>query len=271
MALFKYSLNASTIRTTPVLEQIRVAATAGYEAIELWHDHLDEHLAAGGTLADVRSALNDNGLTLPTTVYLAGWFQTSGPERETAMEEVRRRLDQAATLGAEFVVAGPPLEIADRTRGAQNYAELLDLGRSFGVRPAFEYLGFAADINRIEDAVDIMIRSQHTDACIIIDPFHGWRGGGSVDALNRVDADRIAISHFNDAPADPPPQTQGDEDRVMPGEGAIDLSAWCETLTTIGYNRWLSLELFRPDLWARNPLDVAIEGLEKMRAVAEAG
>lgn len=270
MALFQYCLNASTIRTTSVPDQIRVAAAAGYGAIELWHEHLDEFLATGGTLADVRHALDDSGLVVPTTVYLAGWFATSGPAHQQAMDEVRRRLDQAAAVGAEFAVAGPPLEIADRELGAANYAELIELGKSYGVRPAFEYLGFAADINRIEDALDIMIRSQHTDACMIVDPFHCWRGGGDISALSRLTADRIAISHFNDAPASPPPETQGDEDRVMPGDGAMDLSAYCQNLTDIGYNRWLSLELFRPDLWERNPLDVAREGLQKMQAVAEA-
>jgi 2-keto-myo-inositol isomerase len=38
----------------------------------------------------------------------------------------------------------------------------------------------------------------------------------------------------------------------------------------IGYQGWLSLELFREDLWKRDPLEVARIGLEKMRAVVEA-
>ena len=40
-------------------------------------------------------------------------------------------------------------------------------------------------------------------------------------------------------------------------------------LRQVGYHRWLSLELFREDLWARDPREVARTGLEKMRAVAE--
>jgi sugar phosphate isomerase/epimerase len=41
-------------------------------------------------------------------------------------------------------------------------------------------------------------------------------------------------------------------------------------LKQIGYDRFVSLELFREDLWQRNPLEVARIGLEKMRAVCEA-
>jgi hypothetical protein len=44
---------------------------------------------------------------------------------------------------------------------------------------------------------------------------------------------------------------------------------YCDQLTGIGYNSWLSLELFRGDLWSQPPLHIAKLGLEKMRAAAE--
>ena len=55
----------------------------------------------------------------------------------------------------------------------------------------------------------------------------------------------------------------------MPGEGIFDLSRYLELLRQIGYNGFLSLELFREDLWASDPLEVVRMGLEKMRAVVE--
>ena len=164
MSRFRYCLNASTIATTPILRQIEVTALAGYEAIELWHDHIDTHLGAGGTLAEIRRAIDDSGLTIPTTIYLAGWFQPAGVEHDVAISEVRRRLEQAAAVGAEFSIAGPPPGIADRDLGARHYAELMELGKSYGVKPAFEYLGFVDDINTIDDAIDIIQRSGHPDA-----------------------------------------------------------------------------------------------------------
>ena len=269
MSRFRYCLNASTIATTPILKQLEVAKAAGYEAIELWHDHIDTHLAAGGTLAEIRRAIDDSGLKIPTTIYLAGWFQPAGTEHDVAIAEVRRRLEQAAAVGAEFSIAGPPPGAADRDLGARHYAELLELGKSYGVKPAFEYLGFVDDINTIDDAIDIVQRSGHPDATVVIDPFHCWRGGGSASSIGKLKANQIAISHFNDAPAVPPANTQHDSDRVLPGDGAIDLRFYCDQLAAIGYDRYLSLELFREDLWAKDPLEVATLGLEKMKAVAE--
>ncbi|MEI7698765.1 MAG: sugar phosphate isomerase/epimerase family protein [Planctomycetia bacterium] len=270
MSRFRYCLNASTIRTTAVPDQIRVAREAGFEAIELWHDHLDLYLQSGGTLRDVRRALDDYGIKVPTTIYLAGWFQPAGAEHEKALDEVRRRLEQAAAVGAEFAIAGPPPGIADRDLGAKHYAELLDLGKSFGVKPAFEYLGFVEDINTIDDAIDIINRCQHPDATVVVDPFHCHRGGGPIESLGKLKASQIAISHFNDCPATPPAHLQQDSDRVLPGDGVVDLNNYCGQLTAIGYNGWLSLELFREDLWTQDPLMVAKLGLQKMRDVAEA-
>jgi len=270
MARFRYCLNASTIRTTPILKQIEVASTAGYEAIELWHDHIDEHLRSGGSLADIRKALADSGLLVPTTIYLAGWFQPAGVEHQKALDEIRRRLAQSAAVGAEFAIAGPPPGKADRELGARHYHELIEIGRESGVRPAFEYLGFVEDINTIEDAIDIIDRSGHPEATVVIDPFHCHRGGGPIASIGKLSSCRIAISHFNDAPASPAAHLQQDSDRVMPGDGVIDLRSFCQHLQDIGYDRFLSLELFREDLWAQNPLQVARTGLDKMKAIAEA-
>lgn len=269
MSRFRYCLNASTIATTPVLQQLRVTREAGYEAIELWHDHIDLYLSRGGTLRDLCRAVEDSGLTIPTTIYLAGWFQPAGAEHQIALDEVKRRLEQAAAVGAKFAIAGPPAGQADRNLGAQHYAELLEIGRTFGVRPAFEYLGFVDDINTIDDAIDIIQRSRHPDATVVVDPFHCHRGGGSMESLSRLHADQIAISHFNDCPASPPAHQQQDSDRVFPGDGIVDLRRYCQLLHSTGYTGFLSLELFRDDLYKVDPLDVAKLGLEKMMSVAE--
>ena len=74
MGEFVYCLNTSTIRPTPLLEKIRIAGQAGYRAIEPWNDEVDEHLAGGGTLDEVKSALADAGLGL----YACGDWCLSG-------------------------------------------------------------------------------------------------------------------------------------------------------------------------------------------------
>lgn len=269
MADFVYCLNASTIKPTPILEKIAVAGEAGYRAIELWHDDMDAWLAEGGRLSDIRKALDDHGLEAATTIMLKGWCDTTGAEHKQALEECKRRLDQAAEVGAPFAIAGPTHGEVDGDLAARNYAELTELGLQRGVRPVMEFLGFARQITTIDDALEIVTRSGRPEGTIVLDPFHCFRGGGGMEALGKLRPEQIAISHFNDAPTDPPREQQRDPDRVLPGEGHLDLRRYCDLLRQVGYHGWLSLELFREDLWARDPREVARLGLEKMRAVVE--
>jgi 2-keto-myo-inositol isomerase len=269
MAPFLYCLNASTIRPTPILDKIRIAGEVGYSAIELWHDEIEAFVASGRPLSDLKKGLADAGLTLPTTIYLRGWCDTTGVDHARGLDECKRRLQDAAELGAIHSIASPAGGHVDVALAAQNYRELVDLGLSFGVKPAMEYLGFVEQINTIESALEIMDGSRHPQATIIVDPFHNFRGGGDFESLAKLRGDQIAISHFNDTPASPPRLEQHDHSRVLPGEGHLNLKQWIALLKRIGYNRWLSLELFNEQLWALDPKEVARRGLETMRAVAE--
>lgn len=267
---FRYCLNSSTIKPVPILRKIEIAAKAGYVGIELWHDDIDAYVESGGSVADVRRAVEDAGLVVPTTIHIHGWFQPDGEPHRQAMEEARRKLEIAAAVGAHHTVAGPPHGQADRALGAEHYAELLELGRQFGVKPSIEYLGFVEDFKTIEDAIGVMQASGDADATVILDPFHCFVGGGPIESIGKLNADQIAMSHFNDAPANPPRETQRDPDRVMPGDGIVDLKLYCDMLRKVGYDRWLSLELFNRALWEQDPLEVAAAGLDKMRTAAEA-
>lgn len=269
MADFLYCLNSSTIRPVPILKKIEIASKAGYTAIELWHDDIDAHLAGGGTLKEILWALDDHDLDVPTTIYLKGWFETTGPAHAAELDECKRRMAQAVELGAIHVIAGPPAGMADHDLGAKNYRELLEIGLALGVKPAMEFLGFVEDINTIEGALEIVTKAAHPAGTIVLDPFHIFRGGGSLETISRLRPEQIAIMHFNDTPASPPRLEQHDKDRVFPGDGHLNLKRIVELLRKIGYDRWLSLELFREDLWAANPLEVARIGLDKMRAVVE--
>ena len=118
---FLYCLNSSTIRPVPILKKIEIAGKAGYAAIELWHDDIDSHLATGGSLKEIRQAVEDQGLDVPTTIYLKGWFETTGPTHVEELDECKRRMEQSVAVGALHVIAGPPGGMADHHLGARNY------------------------------------------------------------------------------------------------------------------------------------------------------
>lgn len=269
MSSFLYSLNASTIRTTPLLDKISITAEAGYQGIELWFDEVEEYLAEGGNLETISAAIQESGLSVPTMIMLRDWWSASEEEYPAVFEICLNRIKLAASLGAEFVIACPHREVPDYDQGAQRYRELLEAGINAGAKPAVEFLGFVEAVTKIEDALKIVEKSEHPQATLVLDPFHVFRGGGSMETIAQLKPKQIAISHFNDAINTIPREQQMDPDRVMPGDGHLDLTRYCQLLKQIGYQSWLSLELFRDDLWQQNPLDVAKKGLERMQEIAE--
>ena len=266
---FRYSLNASTIRPTPILDQIRVAAKAGFQGIELWHDSIDRFLSDGGSLKDIHTCLADSGLAVPTSIYLGDWFDADETQLPSVYAECERRMEQAAFLGAPYVIAGPPGGKANVETGARRYRELLQKGKERGTLPAMEFLGFVEQVNTIEDALEIITLADDASGTTVLDPFHIFRGGGSVASIQKLSAGQVAVCHFNDTPDTPTRLEQHDHHRVMPGEGHLDLEAYIRYLKQINFDGWLSLELFNERLWQRDPLEVARTGLEKMRTIAE--
>lgn len=269
MSEFQYSLNSSTIKPVPILQKIEVAASAGYTGIELWHADIDLHVESGGRIEEIRQAVDHHGLQVPTTIMLKGWCEPDGSADEQGFAECRRRMEQAVIVGAPHCVAGPPHQGVDFDLAADRYRRLLEVGIEMGVRPAVEYLGFAQEVNTIADAIRIMEGSQHPEATIVLDPFHDFRGGGGHEDIAKLKAEQIAVCHFDDAPASPAPHEQRDPDRVMPGEGVIELAKFVGLLRQIGYHGFVSLELFREDLWQQDPLTVAKAGLAAMKSICE--
>ena len=94
-------------------------------------------------------------------------------------------------------------------------------------------------------------------------------GAPGLDDLRAIPVARISHYHIDDARRDKPALQQTDPDRVMPGDGAIDLAAEIEVLRDKGYDGTVSLELFNRELWERDPAEVVRLGIERLREIIE--
>ncbi len=270
MPAFTYCLNTSTIRPTPLLKKIEVASRAGYSAIEPWNVEIDEYLAQGGSIPELRRALDGAGLKVVSMIALGDWITTEGEAHTRALDECKRRMAQAAELGSPSIVASPPHEVVDLAHAGKRFTELFAIGESMGVAPSMEFLGFVAGVHTLDQAWTIASATGHPRATIVADVFHLIRGGGKVDDLLRIQGSQLSIFHINDLPPVPDPLAQRDEDRVMVGEGIAPLPRVIANLRTIGYSGPISLELFNRDLWALDPLNVVQEGIDAIRDLVEA-
>jgi len=262
---FALCLNTSTIRPVPLLQKIHLTAKAGYAGIELWINDLYEHVGRGGEVRDVERALADTGLFVPCLIALRGWGDALEADYPAALDECRRRMELAARLRSPFIIATPPRLECDLNHLARCYQDLLAIGRQAGVKPTCEYLSIFRSAWKLEHAWQIVQASGDPDATLALDAFHSWNSCSNRALLREIPAGRISHYHINDAARGKPPLTQTDADRVLPGDGCIDLQAELQILRDKGYTGAISLELFNEELWAKNPTEVLKLGLDRMR------
>jgi sugar phosphate isomerase/epimerase len=99
-----------------------------------------------------------------------------------------------------------------------------------------------------------------------LDSWHWHHAGATVKDIIAAGKDNIVNVQVNDSPRLPPDQIRDDE-RLMPGEGVIDLIAFFGALKEIGYDEGVSPEVFGRGLKNMPPEEGARLGLESTRAV----
>ncbi|MCC6423825.1 MAG: sugar phosphate isomerase/epimerase [Phycisphaerales bacterium] len=95
-----------------------------------------------------------------------------------------------------------------------------------------------------------------TNAGLLVDSFHCHAAQVSLDQLASLPAKRIVWVHINDAP-DLPLSKLEDFERVLPGDGVINLSGFLTALIKTGYTGGCSLEVFSSKLSAMPPAAAA--------------
>ncbi len=78
---------------------------------------------------------------------------------------------------------------------------------------------------------------------LLLDSWHWHHAGATTDDIIAAGRDRIVHVHFNDSPNLPPDQIR-DNQRLLPGEGVINLVGFLRALQSIGYTDALSVEVF---------------------------
>ncbi|MFC3340857.1 sugar phosphate isomerase/epimerase family protein [Paenibacillus abyssi] len=266
---FQTALNASTLFPFKlnVLEQVREAAEAGYDGIELWVRDIEDYLANGGTIAALSECLEKSGITLVGAIAFFKWADKSAEAREQGFVQAEREMKLLAELGCRAIAAPPYGDVEQVTLAemAAYFAELASLARGIGIEPYLEFWGRAKQLFRIDDAVFVAQKSGVNEAKLLLDPFHMYTGGSDFETLKQLKGSQIGIFHVNDYPSNPGRETITDADRVFPGEGIAPSRELARILHEIGYQGYLSLELFIDNYDGLTALEVAQKGLYAMK------
>lgn len=259
----RLSLNQATIKYASLADALRVTEQAGIPAIGLWREPVAD-VGLGAAAAAVRAS----GLRV-SSLCRGGFFTNApGPDRDAAIEDNRRALDEAAQLGAPtlvLVAGGLPPDSVDlssaRGRVADALADLAEHAASVGVSLAIEplhpmYCADRAVVSTLDQALDLAAPFDAHVVQVVVDAFHVWWDPRIADAVARAGREqRIASYQICDwvTPlAEDPLLSRG-----LPGDGHVDFAALTALVRDAGYAGDVEVEVFRQEIWDADPADVA--------------
>lgn len=267
-----FSLNTATVRKQAPLDRIiEACVTRGIGTIDPWRDQVQ---AVG--LDRIARQLRDAGVTL--SGYCRGGFFTAADAAglAAALDDNRRAIDEAATLGAPCLVlvvgalpgalTGPPLSNdigLARSQVRDGIAASLEYARSVGMPLAIEPLhpmqaAERACVNTLEQALDLCdaLDPDRTGMLgVALDAYHVWWDPKLAGQIERAGADRLLAYHVCDWLA---PTRDLVNDRGMMGDGVIELAKLRRMVEAAGYAGAVEVELFS-DAWWSCPMEDVID------------
>lgn len=267
----KLGLNGATTMKADLFTDIRAAGAAGFELIELWAAKLDRALEERG-IAAVRDALAAAGVR-PWAINSIEHISFRSQDDERNIKQRCRQLCEAARqIGCPYIVVVPGKAPAGATEQeiAEESARILSVLSDIAqpdVGLAFEFIGGQGlSVGTLGQAVDAVEACGRDNVGVVLDCFHFYAGGSSFDDFDRLDPEKLFIFHINDA-EDLPREDLRDSHRLLPGEGILPLREILSSLSKIGYDKMVSIELFRPEYWERDPLELARDCKQSMEKV----
>jgi len=253
-------------------EFARLAAKVGFSGVDL---------STSGAMKEGLEATRSLLATSKLTPAVAG-FPVEFREDDAAFKRDLEKLESAA----QFVAAiGCPrmstyiLSSSERPKAEQRkiYKERLrpaadTLARSH-VRLGLEFLGplhlrkmFPYEfIWRMDEMLEFA-KEVGPNVGLELDSWHWHHAGATLKDIISAGKENIINVQVNDAPSLPPEKIRDDE-RLMPGEGIIDLVGFFGALKEIGYDEGISPEVFGRGLKNIPSEEGARLGFETTRAV----
>ncbi len=266
---------AGSLPRTPFTRVVKAAAEAGYDSITIWPNvwrHAQRH--EGLTLPAMRRVLEDHGLVLTDVDAYRGWVPAPagatshiGPmKKEVSRSEF---FDVCAALGGNTMIAvhmaGVPVDL---DRDIPAFAQLCDDAAKYGIRVAFEFVGFSS-VRDVATVMRIVEGANRPNGGYTADIGHVIRGGGSIDDIRALPAERIytvqILDGAREAPADLAEEAM--YGRRLPGDGDLDVPRFLRVLGEMGVRASVGAELYRRSFEMREPVEVMREMLLATRNV----
>jgi sugar phosphate isomerase/epimerase len=246
----KYSLCELAFPDTSLEEDIELAVQSGATGLGI-----DEAKLGDRKLSDVASALRSAGVQasgcIPAVMSFLPGAMINGPDdidqRIELMCNGVRRLAQLEPTSI-LCLTGPAGSLSPakaRKRAIEGLRAMASVADEVGVPLSFETFRYAEPQNfsivfGLEEAVDFLKEAGRPDTSICYDIWHVWDSSPRILELTKELAARINLVHLDDYRQ----PTRAWADRVLPGDGVVNLPAIIAALREGGFDSWYDLEVF---------------------------
>lgn len=230
-----------------------LGSAAGYDAIQVDFDYLDEH--GPDAYRDVLDEhdLRTGSLSLPVPLHGDDASYERGVERlrDLAADVAAVGADRASTYVLPFSDDYPYEAQFERIR--ERVAEPARILAAHDIRLGLEYVGPVTlreghayeFIHSADGMLELCDAVESDNLGLLLDSWHWYTAGEGAETIAALDADQVVDVHLNDAPAGRARDEQVDDDRRLPGEtGVIDVETFLGELDGIGYDGPVMAEPF---------------------------
>ena len=261
----KLSFNGATTMKADLATDIRAASAAGFDYLEIWAAKLRKFLKSN-SVSDLKKLFNESNIK-PLSINSIEHVTFRDAQ---SYARIRSECDElsaiANAIGCPYVVVVPgqlPAELTSSSEVIEESVrvlrELASIAERNRVGLAFEFLGQKdCSVQQLELADEIVEKVNRTNIGLVIDSFHFYTGGSTIEMIDALDPKRLFIFHIDDAENLQRDQLT-DAHRLLPGLGILPLKEIMAAFRRIGYDANASVEIFRPEYWERDPFELARE------------
>ncbi|HQO72033.1 MAG TPA: sugar phosphate isomerase/epimerase, partial [Sedimentibacter sp.] len=197
----KFSLAYLTIPGTHPVDQIRIAAEAGYDFVSLrpipmhlpneplFQFDLDRKL-----FKDVRNALEQNDIKLMD-------IELARVREDLKVEDYESAFAAAAELGATDVLSS--IWTKDKEFAFKEFAKICDLAAKYNLKVNLEFVTFSG-VTDLTGALEVLDKVGRPNAYLMVDTLHAHRSRVSPEDLAKVDRKKFGFIHLCDGPGEIP-------------------------------------------------------------------
>jgi sugar phosphate isomerase/epimerase len=262
------ALNPATIGgEPPLLEYIALAEKFGFGGVEFSINAVT-HFAQETSWDTVRNAFEQYGVAPALFGLPVEWRKDDNAFAED-LKHLAGFAASASEIGCTRAGTWLPPAIdgsADefRRQVCKRFQLVAPILADFNISLALEFVGpvtcrtgpnahgkypFIYTMGQTLDLID-EVDAPANNIGLLIDSFHWYTSGATIENILMLRADQVVHVHINDAP-NRPLKEQMDFERLLPGEGVINLKGFLRTLAQVGYDGYVAVETFNKELGAR--------------------